>query len=27
VDLPGIEQADLFEPEPQRVYFWEREAA
>jgi glutamate synthase domain-containing protein 1 len=27
VDLPGIEQANLFEPEPQRVYFWEREAA
>jgi glutamate synthase domain-containing protein 1 len=24
VDLPGIEQAHLFEPEPQRVYFWER---
>jgi glutamate synthase domain-containing protein 1 len=27
VNLPGIEQAQLFEPEPQRVYFWEREAA
>lgn len=27
VDLPGIEHADLFEPEPERVYFWEREAA
>lgn len=27
VDLPGIERAELFEPEPQRVYFWEREAA
>lgn len=26
VDLPGIEQANIFEPEPQRVYFWEREA-
>jgi len=24
VDLPGIEHAHLFEPEPQRVYFWER---
>ena len=22
--LPGIEQARLFEPEPARVYFWER---
>jgi glutamate synthase domain-containing protein 1 len=27
VDLPGIERAKLFEPEPERVYFWEREAA
>lgn len=26
VDLPGIENAHLFEPEPKRVYFWEREA-
>jgi methylamine---glutamate N-methyltransferase subunit A len=26
VDLPGIEQAAIFEPEPQRVYFWERAA-
>jgi methylamine---glutamate N-methyltransferase subunit A len=26
VDLPGIENAHLFEPEPQRVYFWERQA-
>ncbi len=25
-DLPGIEQAHLFEPEPGRVYFWERAA-
>jgi methylamine---glutamate N-methyltransferase subunit A len=24
VNLPGIEQAHIFEPEPQRVYFWER---
>lgn len=24
VDLPGIEKARLFEPEPARVYFWER---
>jgi len=24
VDLPGIEDAHLFGPEPQRVYFWER---
>jgi glutamate synthase domain-containing protein 1 len=24
VDLPGIERAHIFEPEPQRVYFWER---
>jgi glutamate synthase domain-containing protein 1 len=22
VDLPGIAQARLFEPEPGRVYFW-----
>ncbi len=27
VDLPGIEQATIFEPEPQRVYFWERAVA
>ena len=27
VDLPDIERAELFEPDPQRVYFWEREAA
>lgn len=26
VGLPGIEKARLFEPEPGRVYFWEREA-
>jgi len=26
VDLPGIEDAHLFEPEPQRVYFWERQS-
>ncbi len=25
-DLPGIEHAHLFEPEPARVYFWERAA-
>lgn len=25
-DLPGIESAKLFEPEPGRVYFWERAA-
>nr|WP_295742669.1 glutamine amidotransferase family protein [uncultured Acidocella sp.] len=25
-DLPGIEAAHLFEPEPGRVYFWERAA-
>lgn len=25
VDLPGIEQAHLFEPAPQRVYYWERQ--
>jgi methylamine---glutamate N-methyltransferase subunit A len=24
VDLPGIESAHIFEPEPERVYFWER---
>jgi glutamate synthase domain-containing protein 1 len=24
VDLPGIDNAHIFEPEPQRVYFWER---
>jgi methylamine---glutamate N-methyltransferase subunit A len=24
VDLPNIEHAHIFEPEPQRVYFWER---
>jgi methylamine---glutamate N-methyltransferase subunit A len=24
VDLPGIASARLFEPEPARVYFWER---
>lgn len=24
VDLPGIEDAHVFEPEPKRVYFWER---
>ena len=24
--LPGIAQARIFEPEPQRVYFWERAA-
>ena len=24
VDLPGIEHAHLFEPEPAKVYFWER---
>lgn len=26
VDLPGIEDAHIFEPEPARVYFWERAA-
>ena len=26
VDLPGIENAHIFEPEPARVYFWERAA-
>ncbi|HYZ62287.1 MAG TPA: glutamine amidotransferase, partial [Acetobacteraceae bacterium] len=26
VDLPGIEDAHVFEPEPKRVYFWERDA-
>jgi len=26
VDLPGIGRAHLFEPEPARVYFWERAA-
>jgi glutamate synthase domain-containing protein 1 len=26
VDLPGIAQAHLFEPEPAKVYFWERAA-
>lgn len=26
IDLPGIEDAHVFEPEPQRVYFWERQA-
>jgi len=26
VDLPGISQAHLFEPEPAKVYFWERAA-
>lgn len=26
VDLPGIENAHLFEPEPAKVYFWERPA-
>jgi glutamate synthase domain-containing protein 1 len=26
VDLPGISKAHLFEPEPARVYFWERAA-
>jgi methylamine---glutamate N-methyltransferase subunit A len=26
VDLPGISQARLFEPEPAKVYFWERAA-
>ncbi len=26
VDLPGIEDADVFEPAPARVYFWERAA-
>jgi len=25
-DLPGIEKAHLFEPEPGQVYFWERAA-
>ena len=25
-DLPGIENAHLFEPEPGQVYFWERAA-
>jgi glutamate synthase domain-containing protein 1 len=24
VDLPGIEQAKVWEPEPATVYFWER---
>jgi glutamate synthase domain-containing protein 1 len=24
VDLPGIEQAKVWEPEPSTVYFWER---
>ena len=24
VDLPGIEDAHVFEPEPKRVYLWER---
>ena len=27
VDLPGIEGAHIFEPEPARVYFWERPRA
>ncbi len=27
VDLPGIEDAHIFEPEPARVYFWERPRA
>jgi methylamine---glutamate N-methyltransferase subunit A len=27
VDLPGIEKAKVWEPEPATVYFWEREAA
>jgi glutamate synthase domain-containing protein 1 len=26
VDLPGISKAHLFEPEPAKVYFWERRA-
>jgi glutamate synthase domain-containing protein 1 len=26
VDLPGISKANLFEPEPAKVYFWERAA-
>jgi glutamate synthase domain-containing protein 1 len=26
VDLPGIGDARIFEPEPQKVYFWERQA-
>jgi glutamate synthase domain-containing protein 1 len=26
VDLPGISKAHLFEPEPSKVYFWERAA-
>jgi glutamate synthase domain-containing protein 1 len=26
VDLPGISKAHLFEPEPTKVYFWERAA-
>jgi len=26
VDLPGIEQARVWEPEPARVYAWERAA-
>ena len=26
VDLPGISKAHLFEPEPSKVYFWERSA-
>jgi glutamate synthase domain-containing protein 1 len=26
VDLPGIAKAHLFEPEPAKVYFWERAA-
>jgi len=25
-DLPGISKAHLFEPEPARIYFWERQA-
>ncbi|HEY0440875.1 MAG TPA: glutamine amidotransferase, partial [Xanthobacteraceae bacterium] len=24
VDLPGIENAKVWEPEPSRVYLWER---
>jgi len=27
VDLPGIEDAHVFEPDPARVYFWERPGA
>ena len=27
VDLPGIENAHIFEPEPARVYFWSRDTA